>query len=111
MDNLRVQELIGDEIVDETDRWLSNEQRQRADPAALKESLPANLRTLLELGVFLPGYSGGDGDGEKPERASSLPSGHALPSLCAPAALLPAAGMDSCWSWCAQSCSLNAVAA
>jgi hypothetical protein len=51
------QELIGDEIVDETDRWISNEQATSVQGSHMHENLPENLQTLLKLGVFMP--SGG----------------------------------------------------
>jgi hypothetical protein len=49
-----LQELIGAEIIDETDRWTSNTQTARVNAATLTEELPSNLRTLVALGLFMP---------------------------------------------------------
>lgn len=49
-----MQELIGDEIIDETDQWTSNTQTARVNAATLTEQLPSNLRTLVALGLFMP---------------------------------------------------------
>ena len=42
-----IEELIGAEIVDETDQWMDNDRTTRVNAAALIARLPANLRTLL----------------------------------------------------------------
>ena len=49
-----MQELIGDEIIDETDRWVNNAQTAPVNPASLTEKLPKNLRAMLALGMFTP---------------------------------------------------------
>lgn len=42
-----IEELIGAEIVDETDQWMDNDRTTRVNAAALTARLPANLRILL----------------------------------------------------------------
>lgn len=54
-----IEELLGDEIIDETDRFVDNLKTSKVDPSTLHEHLPKNLRTLLNWGSFIPrGNSG-----------------------------------------------------
>lgn len=49
-----IEELLGDEIIDETDRFVDNLKTSRVDPSTLREHLPQSLRTLLNWGSFMP---------------------------------------------------------
>lgn len=49
-----IEELLGDEIIDETDRFVDNLKTSKVDPATLREHLPQSLRTLLNWGSFVP---------------------------------------------------------
>jgi hypothetical protein len=66
-----LQELIGDEIIDETDRWTNNMQTARVNVQRLTETLPSNLRTLLSLGMFMPRINPG-----RTNRRMTLTSDH-----------------------------------
>lgn len=47
-----VEELLGSEIIDETDRFVDNMQKQKINALELSNSLPKKLRALLRMGVF-----------------------------------------------------------
>ncbi len=49
-----IEELLQEEIVDETDLWVDNEQTARVNVAALTKSLPPRLRKVLSAGLFTP---------------------------------------------------------
>ena len=66
-----MQELIGDEIIDETDRYTDNAQTARVNAAGLAEKLPPNLRTLLSLGMFMPRVHPGRARARLPDSAFS----------------------------------------
>jgi hypothetical protein len=47
-------QLLQQEIIDETDRFMDNEQLQQVDPNQVSRLLPDNLR-LVSVAVFLTG--------------------------------------------------------
>jgi metal transporter CNNM len=49
-----IEELLGHEIVDETDVYLDNERRKRVDVGAMTRELPPQLRRLLATGGLTP---------------------------------------------------------
>jgi metal transporter CNNM len=49
-----IEELLGHEIVDETDVYLDNERRKRVDVGAMTRELPPRLRRLLASGGLTP---------------------------------------------------------
>ncbi|KAI8471248.1 MAG: hypothetical protein J3K34DRAFT_520738 [Monoraphidium minutum] len=92
-----IEELLGAEIVDETDLFVDNQQTSRVDAGELSRSLPPRLRKVLARGEFTPrvgrlGFqrlgsssAGGSGDwhahaagspGTAPPQRHSDPAGH-----------------------------------
>lgn len=68
-----IEELLGDEIIDETDRFVDNMKTSKVDPATLREHLPQSLRTLLNWGSFMPrGQAGKRGLGDLQGAAQPL---------------------------------------
>jgi hypothetical protein len=49
-----VGELNGQEIIDETDRYVDNDRRQRVNAAVMMNSLPPRLRRMLRTRQFKP---------------------------------------------------------
>jgi hypothetical protein len=47
-----VEELLGSEIIDETDTYVDNMKKERINTQELSNALPHKLRALLKLGVF-----------------------------------------------------------
>lgn len=47
-----VEELLGSEIIDETDRYVDNMKKKKINAQELSNSLPGKLRALLRMGVF-----------------------------------------------------------
>lgn len=54
-----VEELLGSEIIDETDRFVDNLQKKKINAQELSNSLPQKLRALLRMGVFTAGIRPG----------------------------------------------------
>ncbi|KAK9820015.1 hypothetical protein WJX72_005166 [[Myrmecia] bisecta] len=65
-----IEELIQQEIVDETDRFVDNEHLQRVNAALLLQGLPDRLRMLLRSPAFMP---------RGPERDTAAPATLAPP--------------------------------
>ncbi|KAG2449851.1 hypothetical protein HYH02_005374 [Chlamydomonas schloesseri] len=49
-----IEELLQEEIIDETDLYIDNMQSQRVNAAAVAGSLPPRLRQVLQTGLFTP---------------------------------------------------------
>ncbi|GIL60817.1 hypothetical protein Vafri_15336 [Volvox africanus] len=49
-----IEELLQEEIIDETDLYIDNLQSQRVNAAAVAGSLPPRLRQVLSTGLFTP---------------------------------------------------------
>ncbi|KXZ48422.1 hypothetical protein GPECTOR_28g830 [Gonium pectorale] len=49
-----IEELLQEEIIDETDLYIDNMQSQRVNAAAVAGSLPPRLRQVLSTGLFTP---------------------------------------------------------
>lgn len=79
-----MEELLGDEIIDETDRFVDNLKTAKVDRAALRESLPKSLRPLHAWGSFVTrAPNGRRSEAELPILADAEPLLEAADVACA----------------------------